>query len=135
MEARMKAAYGASDGWRAKGGPPAAPKPPTSGSKTGIFRENVYDGAALVLYALRQEIGRPAFERLERAWVTRHRDGTATTADFVRLASETAGRDLEAFLHGWLYGEKTPPMPGHPDWKPIAAERAPKAAAGNPHGE
>ncbi|MEV5811949.1 M1 family metallopeptidase [Streptomyces mutabilis] len=135
MEARMKAAYGASDGWRAKGGPPAAPKPPASGSKTGIFRENVYDGAALVLYALRQEIGRPAFERLERAWVTRHRDGTATTADFVRLASETAGRDLEDFLHGWLYGEKTPPMPGHPDWKPIAAERAPKAAAGNPHGE
>ncbi|MFF8097054.1 M1 family metallopeptidase [Streptomyces sp. NPDC016675] len=137
MEARMKAAYGASDRWRAKGGPPAAPKPPTSGSKTGIFRANVYDGAALVLYALRQEIGRAAFERLERAWVARHRDGTATTADFVRLASEVSGRDLGAFLQAWLYGQKTPPMPGHPDWKPTATDQAPASApvAAGAHGE
>ncbi|MEU0228282.1 M1 family metallopeptidase [Streptomyces sp. NPDC006284] len=141
MEARMKAAYGASDRWRAKGGPPAAPKPPTSGSKTGIFRANVYDGAALVLYALRQEIGRAAFERLERTWVARHRDGTATTADFVRLASEVSGRDLGAFLQAWLYGQKTPPMPGHPDWKPTAADQAPASApasapvAAGAHGE
>ncbi len=126
----MKAAYGASDRWRAAGGPPAAPKPPASGSKTGIFRSNVYDGAALVLYALRQEIGGPAFERLERSWVTRHRDGTATTDDFVRLASETAGRDLSGFFQDWLYGEKTPPMPGHPDWKPEPAPAAPGKQAG-----
>ncbi|MEU1056358.1 M1 family metallopeptidase [Streptomyces sp. NPDC005876] len=118
---RMKAAYGASDRWRAAGGPPAAPKAPEPGRKTSIFRPNVYDGAALVLYALRQEIGRPAFERLERAWVTRHRDGTAATADFVRLAADIAGRDLRGFFHAWLYAEKTPPMPGHPDWKPTTA--------------
>ncbi|MGW0187995.1 M1 family metallopeptidase [Streptomyces sp. NPDC003362] len=117
---RMKAAYGASDRWRAEGGPPAAPKAPRSGSRLGIFRPNVYDGAALVLYALRQEIGRSAFERLERAWVNRHKDAVAGTADFVRLASEISGRDLGGFLEGWLYGEKTPPMPGHPDWKPEA---------------
>ncbi|MEU9558472.1 M1 family metallopeptidase [Streptomyces fumanus] len=122
---RMKAAYGASDRWRAAGGPPAAPKAPEPGRKTSIFRPNVYDGAALVLYALRQEIGRPAFDHLERAWVTRHRDGTATTADFVRLASDLAGRDLNGFFHGWLYDEKTPPMPGHPDWKPTTTTTTP----------
>ncbi|AKZ58543.1 putative Zinc metalloprotease (membrane protein) [Streptomyces ambofaciens ATCC 23877] len=133
VEARMKAAYGASDGWRAKGGPPAAPKPPTSGSKTGIFRANVYDGAALVLYALRQEIGRAAFERLERTWATRHRDDTAGTADFVRLASEISGRDLGDFLQAWLYDQKTPPMPGHPDWRPTATGQAPATAGA--HGE
>ncbi|MFF9404588.1 M1 family metallopeptidase [Streptomyces anandii] len=124
MEARMKAAYGASDRWRASGGPPALPAPPKPGQKIGIFRANVYDGAALVLYALRQEIGRPAFERLERAWVRAHRDGTATTADFEQLASHTAGRDLSGFFKAWLYGEKTPPMPGHPDWKPTPAPTA-----------
>ncbi|MBD9733285.1 M1 family metallopeptidase [Streptomyces sp. H28] len=116
MEAGMKGAYEASDRWRAAGGPPAAPDVPDPGRKISIFRPNVYAGAALVLYALRQEIGHRAFDRLQRAWVTRHRDGNATTADFVRLASETAGRDLTTFLHPWLYGEKTPPMPGHPDW-------------------
>ncbi|MEU2224262.1 M1 family metallopeptidase [Streptomyces sp. NPDC018347] len=124
MEERMKAAYGASDRWRESGGPPARPEPPAPGQKIGIFRPNIYDGAALVLYALRQEIGRPAFERLERIWVRGHRDTTATTADFVRLASAVAGRDLSDFLRPWLYGEKTPPMPGHPDWKPTARNEA-----------
>jgi aminopeptidase N len=118
----MKAAYGASDRWRAAGGPPAAPKEPKDGRKIGIFRANVYDGAALFLYALRQEIGAPAFDRLQRAWVTVHRDGVASTADFRDLASVIAGRDLGAFFHAWLYEVRTPPMPGHPDWKPVPAQ-------------
>ncbi|MFD0317674.1 M1 family metallopeptidase [Streptomyces flavalbus] len=140
LATRMKAAYGASDLWRRAGGPPAAPKAPEDGDRLGIFRPNVYDGGALVLYALRQEIGRTAFERLERAWVSRHQDGTATTADFVQLASDIAGRDLNGFMKGWLYGAKTPPMPGHPDWKPGVPAKAPKTRpeagphAGAPHG-
>ncbi|MFF5016067.1 M1 family metallopeptidase [Streptomyces sp. NPDC001165] len=117
MEDRMKAAYSVSDSWRASGGPPARPKPPAPGQKIGIFRPNIYDGAALALYALRQEIGVQAFERLEKLWVRQYRDSAATTADFVRLASTVAGRDLSGFLKDWLYGEKTPPMPGHQDWK------------------
>ena len=112
----MKAAYRASDRWRASGGPPAEPKAPEAGNRLGIFRPNVYDGAALILCALRQEIARPAFERLGRVWVSRHKDATAGTADFVRLAEQISGRDLPGFFQGWLYGAKTPPMPGHPDW-------------------
>ncbi|SPE99337.1 M1 family metallopeptidase [Streptomyces sp. MA5143a] len=126
MEARMKAAYSASDRWRAAGGPPAAPKVPEDDHKIGIFRPNVYDGAALVLYALREEIGRPAFERLQRAWVAVHRDGVASTADFQELATQIAGRDLDAFFQGWLYSERTPPMPGHRDWKAAPAEASAK---------
>ncbi|NED87773.1 M1 family metallopeptidase, partial [Streptomyces sp. SID11233] len=53
LESRMREAYGASDGWRAEGGPPARPKAPGNG-KISIFRPVVYDGSALVLYALRQ---------------------------------------------------------------------------------
>jgi aminopeptidase N len=124
MAARMKEAYSASDRWRADGGPPAAPKAPDPGQKIGIFRPNVYDGAALVLYALRQEIGQPAFEQLERLWVSGHQDATATTEDFVRLASQISGRDLGGFFEPWLHGETTPPMPGHPDWKSAAPQRA-----------
>ncbi|GGU39876.1 M1 family metallopeptidase [Streptomyces violascens] len=116
MEQRMKTAYALSDGWRAAGGPPAAPRASAPGQKIGIFRPIVYDGSALVLYALREEIGPRAFDRLERRWVREHRDSTATTADFSALASRIAGRDLSGFFKAWLYGEKTPPMPGHPDW-------------------
>ncbi|MEW2392982.1 M1 family metallopeptidase [Streptomyces venezuelae] len=114
---RMRQAYRQSDGWRAAGGPPARPKAPAPGKKISIFRPVVYDGSALVLYALRQKIGRTAFESLERSWVRAHHNGNAETADFVRLASRIAGRDLTGFFDGWLYGKKTPPMPGHPDWK------------------
>ncbi|BCL27257.1 M1 family metallopeptidase [Streptomyces aurantiacus] len=126
MEARMKAAYRASDTWRGAGGPPAAPKEAEPGEKLSIFRPTVYDGSALVLYALREEIGRSAFEQLQRAWVSAHHDGVADTADFVRLASGIAGRDLSGFFKAWLYGEKTPPMPGHADWR--SAQPAGKSA-------
>ncbi|MFE2285151.1 M1 family peptidase, partial [Streptomyces sp. NPDC059443] len=101
---------------RAAGGPPPAPKPAPPGEKIGLFRPAVYDGAALILYALRQEIGAEAFDRVERRWVGEHRDATAGTGDFVRLASQEAGRDLGPFLEPWLYGKTTPAMPGHPEW-------------------
>ncbi|MFF6998311.1 M1 family metallopeptidase [Streptomyces sp. NPDC008313] len=117
MEAGMKEAYAASDAWRASGGPPGAPERPEPGQKISIFRPSVYGGAALVLYALRQEIGHRDFERLERAWVSQGRDGVASSADFERLASRISGRDLGGFFQDWLYARKTPPMPGHPDWK------------------
>ncbi|MFD8291700.1 M1 family metallopeptidase [Streptomyces lavendulae] len=139
LERRMREAYQRSDQWRAAGGPPAAPKAAAPGEKIGLFRPVVYDGAALILYALRQEIGAEAFDRVERSWVAEHKDGTAGTEDFVRLASREAGRDLAAFLEPWLYGQTTPPMPGHPEWsgspapKPTpttAPKAAPKAAPG-----
>ncbi|MFJ2650766.1 M1 family metallopeptidase [Streptomyces sp. NPDC087420] len=140
LEERMRSAYEMSDGWRAGGGPPAAPAPPTPGHQISLFRPVVYDGSALVLYALRQEIGASAFQRLERLWVRQHRDATATTADFTALASAVAGRDLSGFFRVWLYGKKTPPMPGHPDWRtettpanrPGGRDTAPGAAGEQP---
>jgi len=114
----MKRSYQDSAARLREQGPIAAPKP-------GAFKpENMapygwgaYQGGALVLYALRQEVGEATVQRIERAWVKEHRDSTAGTADFVRLASRVAGRDLTSFLHSWLYAEKLPAMPGHPDWR------------------
>ena len=95
-----------------------------------LFSLNVYPGGALVLYALREEIGREAFERLERTWVTRYRDESVGTDDYIELASKVARRDLTGFLEAWLYGTTTPPMPNHPDWTVLPVEApAPAAAA------
>ncbi|MGW0389778.1 M1 family metallopeptidase [Streptomyces sp. NPDC003042] len=132
LERRMREAYQRSDQWRAAGGPPAAPKAAAPGEKIGLFRPVVYDGAALILYALRQEIGAAAFDRVQRRWVAEHRDSVAGTADFVRLASQEAGRDLGPFLEPWLYGSTTPPMPGHPEWGGKVAAVKP---AGKPVGK
>ncbi|GGO91473.1 M1 family metallopeptidase [Wenjunlia tyrosinilytica] len=131
LTALLRAAYAADPKLRRQGGPPAAPLAPGADGKLGIFRGNVYSGGALVLYALRQRIGVAAFEKLERAWVADHRDGTASTADFIALASKVSGSDQKAFLRDWLYGTDTPPMPGHQDWTADSGD-APPAAAGQP---
>jgi aminopeptidase N len=113
-EAFFRNVYAAGDQWRDRWGPVA--RPAGSASVWEVFNRNVYDGGALALYALRQRIGVGAFQQLERAWVSRYRGRSVSTDDFIALASQVAHRDLRTFLIAWLYGTRTPPMPGHPDW-------------------
>jgi aminopeptidase N len=120
----MRAVYDISDILRDQNGPVGRP---LSGEPAQLFSVQVYWGGALVLYALRQQIGDAAFQRLEREWVSRHRNGVASTQDFIALASEVSGQDLTAFLDDWVYGTKTPPMPGHPDWTVTPAGATSKA--------
>ena len=110
----MRAVYAHGDQWRHDSGPVAKP---SSGDVNDLFSLNVYHGGALVLYALRQKIGKSAFERVERAWVHRYEGKSASTDDFIALATRVSHRHVTGFLRDWLYGETTPPMPGHPDWK------------------
>jgi aminopeptidase N len=119
LDGVMRAEYGQSNLFRGEFGPPGAPT--SASTLRALFNPDVYVGGALVLYALRQEIGTAAFEEVERRWVRDHRDAVASTADYVTLASQVAGRDLRAFLDAWLYGVTAPPMPGHPDWTPEAS--------------
>ncbi|HUQ03349.1 MAG TPA: M1 family metallopeptidase [Kofleriaceae bacterium] len=103
---------------------------PLSGDAAQLFNPNVYYGGALVLYALRQQVGDEDFRAIERAWVTRNRGTSASTADFIDLASEISGEDLHDFLAAWLYGDVTPPMPGHPDWTVTPVEPVSALARG-----
>jgi aminopeptidase N len=116
----MKAVYAHGDQWRHDSGPVAAPS-----SADTLFDLQRYHGGALVLYALRQLLGAGTFQQIERAWVQRYEGQSASTNDFIALASQVSGRNLTGFLRDWLYGTKTPPMPGHPDWKvdPVQANQ------------
>jgi aminopeptidase N len=118
----MRSLYAQGDQYRAQYGPVARP---SHSDVFTLFSDNVYGGGALVLYALRQKVGAATFARIERAWVHVYRDRSASTADFIALASRASGRDLRSFLGAWLYGTKTPPMPGHPDWTVDAPTAAP----------
>ena len=112
LDELMKAVYAHSDQWRADDGPVAAPT-----SADTLFALQRYHGGALVLYALRQKVGAATFERIERAYADRFRDRSVSTDDFIALAAQIARRpDVVPFLRDWLYGTKTPAMPGHPDW-------------------
>ncbi|GGW11877.1 zinc metalloprotease [Streptomyces libani subsp. rufus] len=116
LESVMRAAYEQHDQWRHDEGAPAEPTGDT------LFKVMRYDGSALVLFALREKVGEETFDRIERAWVTEYRGRAAGTRDFVRLVSRVAGEDLGPFLTPWLHGPRTPPMPGHPDWRPDPVE-------------
>jgi hypothetical protein len=44
------------------------------------------------------------------------RDSAASTDQYIAVASEVSGQNLSGLLRDWLYGTKSPRMPGHPDW-------------------
>ncbi|GAA2553037.1 M1 family metallopeptidase [Winogradskya consettensis] len=127
LDAYFKDVYAAGDRYRARYGPVAHPL--KADSIWDVFNPNVYDGGALALYALRQKVGNATFQRIERAWVSKYRGRSASTADFAALASKVSGQNLRGFLNDWLYGTTTPAMPGHPDWTVTPATAASPAAA------
>jgi len=107
---KMKATYGKLDAVRAADGPPGLPK--------ALGGTNIYDGGALVLYALNRRVGRRSFDTVMREWVKRFKDSTYTSEQFIRHTVDiTRDRSLDPFLRDWLFGAVNPPMPGHPDWK------------------
>jgi aminopeptidase N len=136
LEDRMRAEYGFGDLHRAAFGPVAQPK---FSDFVDLFSTNIYDGGALVLFALREKVGAAAFGQIERRWVAEHRDGHASTQDFIDLAAQVAGPAVRPFLTDWLFGTTTPPMPNHPDWtvQPVTsgslAAAIGRAATGGEH--
>ena len=92
--------------WRPVYGPPANPDPDS------LFSGSVYARGAMALHALRGEIGDQAFFKTLREYVSRHAGGNVTTEDFVVVAEEIAGRELDDLLDSWLFGETTPLPPG-----------------------
>ena len=118
LDTLMSRIYAASTRLRDRYGPPGRPN---AGEAAALFNSDVYFGGALVLYALRQQIGQAAFAEVERRWVAEHRYGVATSADYAALASQVTGRNLTPFFDAWLYSPQTPPMPGHPDWRALPA--------------
>jgi aminopeptidase N len=123
FESLMRAVYAHGDQWRHDSGPVARPL-----SADNLFDFQVYHGGALVLYALRQVVGAATFQRIEREWLRTYEGRSASTDDFIALASDVAGRDLTGFLRRWVYGTTTPPMPGHPDWTVDPVQEAAPAA-------
>jgi aminopeptidase N len=73
-----------------------------------LFTEVVYAGGAVLLSELRERLGDETFFRLLQEWAKRYRYSTATTEDFIALAEEVSGEDLDAFFTDWLYTPWTP---------------------------
>jgi aminopeptidase N len=86
-------------------GPPGKPSP------YGLFDASVYDRGAWTLHALRLEVGDEVFFDILRTYYDRYKYGNASTADFIAVAEEIAGTDLDPLFDAWLYARQAPPMP------------------------
>ena len=84
-------------------------EPTAEPSVFNLFGFERYDGGAVVVHALRQEIGDEAFFRLLQRWVAENDGASRVTEDFTALAADVAGRDLSAFFATWLYARTLPP--------------------------
>jgi aminopeptidase N len=73
-----------------------------------LLNENNYQKGAWVLHQLRGMIGDSAFVTGLRNYYQRYRDGTALSADFAKVMSEAAGRDLD-----WYFRQALT-QPGYP---------------------
>jgi len=68
----------------------------------------------MTLQALRVHVGDQVFFRILRAYAARFRYGNVTTKDFIAVANEVSGQNLNSFFTTWLYVPTAPPLPPLP---------------------
>ena len=68
-----------------------------------LFDIAVYYRGAMTLHALRLTIGDEVFFDLLQTWHAEHADGTASTGEFIALAEERSGQELDALFDTWLF--------------------------------
>jgi aminopeptidase N len=73
-----------------------------------MFDAAVYLRGAMTLQALREKIGDRPFFTLLRTWTATHRYGNATTEQFIALAEQISGQDLDPFFDTWIRSARKP---------------------------
>ncbi len=89
--------------WKVLPGDPGADK---------LFHLAVYGRGAMTLQALRKAVGSAAFFETLRTWVADRADGTGTTDQFIQLAENISGMQLDALFDEWLFTPEKPPCGG-----------------------
>ena len=84
------------------------PPPGDPGSPPYLFNGTIYDRGAMTLQALREKIGDDDFFQILRRWATEQRYGNVTTPQFVALAEQVSGMQLDHFFDVWLYQPAKP---------------------------
>jgi aminopeptidase N len=84
------------------------PPPGDPGGPQSMFNGTIYNRGAMTLQALREKIGDGAFFQILRRWAVEHRYGNVTTPQFVALAEQVSGMQLDHFFEVWLYRPDKP---------------------------
>jgi len=84
------------------------PPPGRPGSPKHLFDPTIYIRGAMTLQALREKIGTPAMLEVLRRWTAEHRYGSAETREFIALAEEVSGKELDPLFQRWLFQRGKP---------------------------
>lgn len=68
-----------------------------------VYGLMVYIRPAAMMYELMKEIGEPQVYKIMKTYYQQYQFKTATTGDFIRLASKVSGKNLKPFFDKWLY--------------------------------
>ena len=91
-------------------GAPMLDLPPGDPGPDELFAPSVYYRGGMTLQALRERVGDADFFTILRRWIDEHRGGTASTDDFIALAEEVSGADLDGLFDAWLYADEVPEL-------------------------
>lgn len=94
--------YGRTAGSDAMSSPPGDPGPDF------LFGLQVYERGALALHALRVRVGDEVFFDILRSYSERYRNSNVTSAEFMSLAEEVSGEELDDLFEAWLYRQTLP---------------------------
>jgi aminopeptidase N len=75
-----------------------------------LFDNAVYVRGAMTLQALREAVGDSAFWDIVRTWAATYSGGNVTTPEFIALAEEISGEQLDALFTAWLFTPAKPPL-------------------------
>ncbi len=73
-----------------------------------LFDEAVYVRGAMAVHALRETMGDADFFAVLRAWLTERAGRTGSVEDFLALAEQVSGEQLDDVARDWLYDRDRP---------------------------
>jgi aminopeptidase N len=84
------------------------PPPGDPGGPEFMFNGTIYNRGGMTLQALREKIGDGDFFEIMRRWAAEHRYGNVRTPQFIALAEQVSGMQLDHFFDVWLYQPEKP---------------------------
>ena len=84
------------------------PAPAALEDPSQLFHTTVYDRGAISLQALREKVGDATFFDTLRHWYENNKYDNVATPDFIDLAEQESGQNLDQFFQVWLYEEGRP---------------------------
>ena len=76
-----------------------------------LFHDAVYVRGAMTLQVLRNEVGDANFFAILQEWASSHSGGHGTTLEFMALAEQISGQQLDALFNTWLFTAGKPVLP------------------------